>query len=105
MEEELIKRTVDLETKKEENIETIKTLKGEYDTLNSEKLEIERTKQAEIQELKTRIDTLSQSFAEMLKETLHKMQERIEAANQEWEKENDANMLKRFEEMTSGNNS
>ena len=40
----------------------------------------------------------------MLKETLSKMQERIEAANQEWEKENDQKLLQRFEDMTSGNN-
>ena len=47
---------------------------------------------------------MSSQFAEMLKETLGKMQERIEAANSEWEKENDQKLLQRFEDMTSGNN-
>ena len=47
---------------------------------------------------------MSSQFAEMLKETLSKMQERIEAANQEWERENDQKLLQRFEDMTSGGN-
>ena len=47
---------------------------------------------------------MSSQFAEMLKETLSKMQERIEAANQEWEKENDQKLLQRFEDMQSAAN-
>ena len=46
---------------------------------------------------------MSSDFAEMLRDTLHKMQERIEMANKKWEDENDANMLKRFEDMALGN--
>lgn len=46
---------------------------------------------------------MSNEFAEMLKDTLHKMQEKIDMANKQWEEENDANMLKRFEDMTLGN--
>ena len=46
---------------------------------------------------------MSSDFAEMLRDTLHKMQERIEIANKQWEEENDANILKRFEEMALGN--
>ena len=40
---------------------------------------------------------MSSDFTEMLKETLSKMQERIEFANEQW-KGNDASMLKRFED-------
>lgn len=47
---------------------------------------------------------MSSDFAEMLKDTLNKMQERIEFANKQWEDENDTNMLKRFEEMAIGGN-
>jgi hypothetical protein len=36
---------------------------------------------------------MSSDFAEMLKDTLHKMQERIEIANKQWEDENDVKML------------
>ena len=39
------------------------------------------TKDEEIRELKKRIDEMSSDFAEMLKDTLTKMQERIEIAN------------------------
>ena len=46
---------------------------------------------------------MSSEFNEMLKDTLAKMQERIEFANKQWEDENDASMLKRFEEMAIGN--
>ena len=60
------------------------------------------SKDEEIRELKKRIDEMSSDFAEMLKDTLTKMQERIEFANKQWEDDNDANMLKKFEEMASG---
>ncbi len=39
------------------------------------------SKDEEIKELKKRIDEMSSDFAEMLKDTLTKMQERIEFAN------------------------
>jgi hypothetical protein len=45
---------------------------------------------------------MSSDFAEMLRDTLAKMQERIEFANKQWEEENDATMLKRFEDMALG---
>ena len=71
--------------------------------MNVEKQEIEYQKNEEIKELKKRIDDMSSKFADMLRDTLHKMQERIEFANKQWEEENDANMLQRFEEMALGN--
>ena len=52
--------------------------------------------------MKLRIDEMSSDFAEMLKETLSKMQERIEFANKNWEEANDVTMLKKFEEMALG---
>ena len=61
-----------------------------------------REKDDEIKELKKRIDEMSSDFAEMLKDTLTKMQERIEFANKQWEDDNDTNMLKKFEDMTAG---
>ena len=56
-------------------------------------------KDDEIAELKRRIDEMSSDFAEMLKDTLTKMQERIEFANKDWEDKNDISMLKKFEDM------
>ena len=56
-------------------------------------------KNQEIEELKKRIEEMSSDFAEMLKNTLTKMQERIEFANKSWEDTNDISMLKKFEDM------
>ena len=42
---------------------------------------------------------MSAEFATMLKETLEKMQERIELANTQWEKENDPNLNKKIDEI------
>lgn len=44
-------------------------------------------KDNEIRELRKKIDDLSQEFANMLKSTLDKMQERIELANTQWDTE------------------
>ena len=46
---------------------------------------------------------MSSDFAEMLKDTLDKMKERIEIANRQWEDDNDPSMIKRFEEIALGN--
>jgi len=57
-------------------------------------------KDEEIKALKKRIDEMSSDFAEMLKDTLTRMQERIEFANKTWDDDGDANMMKKFDEMT-----
>ena len=103
MQEELTLKVTDLENQSITNNENIKVLKSEYENLNTLKNDIENQKNEEIKQLKNRIDEMSSEFAEMLKETLHKMQQRIEQANEQWENENDTNMLKRFEEMALGN--
>ena len=59
-------------------------------------------KDEEIRELKKRIDEMSSEFAEMLKDTLTKMRERIEFANKQWEDDNDTNMMKRLDDLAAG---
>ena len=73
--------------------------------LNAEKEEMIRKKDEEISELKKRIDEMSSDFAEMLKDTLTKMQERIEFANKQWEDDNDTNMMKRLDDLAAGKTS
>jgi gas vesicle protein len=51
--------------------------------------------------LRKKIDDMSSEFAEMLKETLHKMQERIETATKQWSDESEENLLKRFEDLAT----
>jgi gas vesicle protein len=67
--------------------------------LIAEKEQIREEKDEEIRKLKKNIDEMSSDFAEMLKDTLTKMQERIEFANKNWEDDTDANMLKKFDEI------
>jgi hypothetical protein len=45
---------------------------------------------------------MSSDFAEMLRDTLTKMQERIEIANKEWEADNNATMLERMQQNMLG---
>ena len=80
----------------------ISRLDNSIGQLKNEKEDMISQKDDEIRELKKRIDEMSSDFAEMLKDTLTKMQERIEFANKQWEDDNDANMLKKFEEMAGG---
>lgn len=80
----------------------ISKYKHNISKLQGEKENMVREKDDEIRELKKRIDEMSSDFAEMLKDTLTKMQERIEFANKQWEDDNDANLLKKFEEMAAG---
>lgn len=103
MQEELSEKINKLSREVTLNDELILDFKEKHEKLLNEKGEIERAKNEEIKELKKRIDDMSSDFAEMLRDTLHKMQDRIEIANRQWEDENDANMLKRFEEMALGN--
>lgn len=60
-------------------------------------------KDEEIKQLRTKIEEMSSEFARMLKETLEKMQERIELA--QWDNnENEVHMLRRLKDITSNNN-
>ena len=104
MQEELTDKINKLERDVTDNDESILTLKEHYEKMNAEKQDIEKQKNEEIKELKKRIDDMSSDFAEMLRDTLHKMQDRIDIANKQWEEENDANMLNRFEDMALGGN-
>lgn len=101
--EELTENVNKLSREVVDNDHTIKDLKEQYEALTNEKNEIERQKNEEIKELKKRIDDMSSDFAEMLRDTLHKMQDRIEIANKQWEEDNDPKMLKHFEEMATAN--
>ena len=44
---------------------------------------------------------MSSDFADMLKDTLSKMQDRIEFANKDWKDDNDQETMKKFDHMTN----
>ncbi len=54
-------------------------------------------KDEEIRDLKRKIEDMSSEFAKMLKETLEKMQQRIELAN--WDSEHDPQIVKQLKEV------
>ena len=46
---------------------------------------------------------MSVEFASMLKDTLEKMKNKIEVANEKWDNENNETMLEKFKEVKSSN--
>ena len=60
-----------------------------------------KAKDSEIQELRKKIEEMSVEFAKMLKETLEKMQDRINMA--QWDSDNDPQMIKKMKEMSGLN--
>ena len=88
-----------MDTTVRENDDKIERLKQDYETCLLQKQEIERQKDDEIKELKHRIDEMSSDFADMLRDTLNKMKDRIDIANRQWDEENDGNTLKNIENL------
>ena len=84
-----------------ENEDEKKRLLESKKALEDDIKEIAASKQSEIAKLRKSIEEMSLEFAGMLKETLKKMKDKIEAANDKWENENDGQMLKRFEEVSN----
>ena len=53
----------------------------------------------QIADLKQKMEDMSHEFGEMLKETLDKMSEKIEATSNEWEQDAGGNVDKKLEEL------
>lgn len=68
----------------------------------AEKNEIQKQKDEEINSFKKRIDEMSSDFAEMLRDTLTKMQDRIEVANREWDADNQVSLMERMQQNMLG---
>jgi len=56
----------------------------------------------QIADLRQKMDDMSHEFGEMLKETLDKMSEKIEATSNEWEQDAGANVEKKLEQLHMG---
>ena len=67
--------------------------------LKGEKERIIAQKDAENAEMKHKMEDMANEFAEMLKETLEKMSERIEITNTSWENETGVPIIQRLEEF------
>ena len=55
----------------------------------------------QIKELNRRISEMASDFADMLKDTLSKMQDRIEFANKGFDEDAGADVMKQFDHMTN----
>lgn len=69
----------------------MKNTRAEYE----EKL---KQKEKELTDLKQKMEDMSIEFARMLRETLEKMQERIEL--QQWDNESDPTLLKKMKDLS-----
>lgn len=86
----------------DDNKDLIQDLEKEYEDLVAEKNEIQKQKDEEINSFKKRIDEMSSDFAEMLRDTLTKMQDRIEVANREWDADNQVSLMERMQQNMLG---
>ena len=104
VEEEKMQQINNLTKRKNDNDDKIAALVTQKNNLEDEIKEIKASKQLKIDDLKKRIEEMSSDFAQMLRETLDNMQNKINSANEKWESENDGQLLKRFEEYAGTNN-
>ena len=85
MEQSVNEKIVECEVRVEAQEAEKKRLKDDISRITKEKEEMMAKMDEELRLLQQRIDTMSSDFAEMLKTTLNKMQERIDDANQTYE--------------------
>ena len=76
-----------------ENDEELDRLRKQKEELENDFKETQAEKATEIKNLEKSIEMMSSEFSTMLKSTLEKMKERIEAANKAWEDENEKKIL------------
>lgn len=97
MQDELQKENNDLKKKVKDQDDVIKQKEQDIaDLIRDKDMELIR-KDEEIRDLKRKIEDMSSEFAKMLKETLEKMQQRIELAN--WDSEHDPQIVKQLKEV------
>ena len=63
-----------------------------------------KEKDDQLSQLTAYINTMNQNFSQMLKQTLSKMKDRINDANNAWEQENDQKMMEKFREIVDTGN-
>jgi hypothetical protein len=103
MQDELMKENNDLKKISREQEDTIKRKETELVELARDREMDVLRKDEEIRDLKRKIEDMSAEFARMLRETLDKMQERIELA--QWDNDSgDPQMMKRLKDIAGFSN-
>jgi hypothetical protein len=91
----------EIEKLREEEAGKKATIAKNMDTIANSKSDHEermKSKELEITELKRKIEVITAEFARMLKDTLTKMQEKIEM--QQWDSENDPQLMKKMQDLS-----
>eukprot|EP00163_Fabomonas_tropica_P031567 TRINITY_DN754_c0_g1_i2.p2 TRINITY_DN754_c0_g1~~TRINITY_DN754_c0_g1_i2.p2 ORF type:complete len:194 (+),score=43.95 TRINITY_DN754_c0_g1_i2:241-822(+) len=102
MQEQLIARNNELESKIREWKDQLEAARLALDETRREKDQIIAMKDAEIAEQKQKMEDMSIEFGDMLKETLDKMSERIEMTSSTWEGEAPPANKAKLEEFNLG---
>ncbi|EAR88147.2 hypothetical protein TTHERM_00016120 (macronuclear) [Tetrahymena thermophila SB210] len=102
MQDELLNQVNDLNKTVIEKDEEIKKKDQQIQDMTKDYEYKLKKKDDEIQDLKRKIEEMSAEFAKMLKDTLDKMQERIEMV--QWDSDTDPQMMKRLKDMTGLSN-
>merc|ERR1740124_1691746 len=102
MQEELLSRINLLENQINELKDQLEGSRLQLEETRREKAQELARKDAEIAEQKQKMEDMAMEFGEMLKETLDKMSERIEIANNSWEADTGAGVARRLEEFKMG---
>ena len=102
MQEELLSRINLLENQINELKDQLEGSRLQLEETRREKAQELARKDAEIAEQKQKMEDMAVEFGEMLKETLDKMSERIEIANNSWEADTGAGVARRLEEFKMG---
>ena len=93
MQDRLMEKINELQTEVSGHEDDIVAKDEEIALLDQEIKEEWIKKDQEIEQLQKQIDEMSSDFAEMLKQTLSKMQDRIELANVQWDNDDNDNVL------------
>lgn len=101
--EELQEQFAALVTIGNQNEEELEELIRQKQQIIEDNEVIQEEKDKEIKSYRLHIDSLQTEFASMLGDTLGKIKQKIEEANKQWKEENDAKMLKGYEEIANRN--
>ena len=82
---------------------TIKEFKDLIQRQKEDKDELTKKYDGQIIELNRRIQEMSSDFADMLKDTLLKMQDRVELANKYWPEDSKADAMNNYDHLTNNN--
>lgn len=94
-----MRRINTLETTISEQKDHLESARKANEELTQQKDQELALKDATIADLTRKMEDMSQEFGEMLKETLDKMSEKIEATSNEWEQGSGSNIEKKLEEL------